>query len=137
VAREACPAAPPMKPAGQVEVQAPWPGRPVNEAGEQGRQDSGAVCPTSGFAVPGAHAVQLGEAGAVEKEPAAHAAQAAGDVARREGWNVPAGQDSQASNCDTFPCRTPKVPRGQGVSTPPGQKEPTGHTEQVVAPSEE
>ena len=107
VAREVCPAAPPIKPAGQVEVHAPWPGRPVKEAGAQGRHASGDVCPTSGFALPGAQAVHAGEAGAVEKEPAAQAAQAAGDVARRAGWYVPAGQAAQASNWDVFPGSTP------------------------------
>ena len=61
VSKAACPAAPPMKPAGQVKVQAPCPGRPVYEAGAQGWQASGDVCPTSGLAVPGAHAVQAAD----------------------------------------------------------------------------
>ncbi len=86
VSSDVCPDAPPMNPAGQVEVQAPCPGRPVKEAGAQGTQASGDVCPTRGFAVPGAQEAHAGAAGAAEKEPAAQAAQDAGEVARREGW---------------------------------------------------
>ena len=46
--------------------------------------------PVKGLAVPGGQAVQADAAGAGAKNPAAHAAQAAGDVARREGWYEPA-----------------------------------------------
>lgn len=67
VASEVCPAAPPINPAGQVEVHAPWPERPVKEAGAQGTQASGDVCPTRGFAVPGAQDAHAGAAGAAEK----------------------------------------------------------------------
>ena len=81
---------------GQVFVQLAWPGSPVKVPLAQGMHTSGEVWATRGLAVPGAQAMQLGEAGEVEKEPAAQEAQEAIDVARKEGWKVPGGQLEQA-----------------------------------------
>jgi hypothetical protein len=100
----------------------------------QGVHTSGEVCPTRALAVPGAQAVQLGEAGEVEKEPAAQEAQEAIEVARREGWKVPGGQLEQAWKRPVLPGRMPYVPLGQGVSTPEGQYDPCGHSAQVADP---
>ena len=81
---------------GQVLVQLAWPGSAVKVPLAQGLHTSGEVWATRGLAVPGAQAVQFGEAGEVEKEPAAQEAQEAIEVARREGWKVPGGQLEQA-----------------------------------------
>ena len=81
---------------GQVLVQLAWPGSPVKVPLAQGLHTSGEVWPTRGLAVPGAQAVQFGEAGEEETEPKPQAVHAATEVARREGWKVPGGQLEQA-----------------------------------------
>ena len=86
----------PMKPGGQVPVQKIWPESPVKVPMAQGVHASGEVWETRGLAVPGAQAVQFGEAGEEEKEPKPQAVHAATEVARREGWKVPGGQLEQA-----------------------------------------
>ena len=87
----------PIQPEGQSSVHTAWPGSPVYLPGWQARQAVGAVEPTRGLAVPGLQAEQLGEAGEVEKDPAGQEVQEATEVARREGWKVPAGQLAPAS----------------------------------------
>ena len=70
---------------GQVLVQLAWPGSAVKVPLAQGVHTSREVWAARGLAVPGAQAVQFGEAGEVEKEPAAQEAQEAIEVARKEG----------------------------------------------------